>query len=274
MKNEKILKAMSSISDELIEDANLKNLHLAPNHENATSRKFLHTRKLIRFGIAAALLVGLLGITAFAVHQYYRPFNGYEPQLNDPVEVVTPTRNGVSYAAKRHDITFRLPLNENAPELIVQYYFPDVPDMYEQNFGMAYDGVNHDRLLGIDFGWHVPGGAKYGIWFEQESAGNFQGNEIHTVLYSTPDTEPTVKEMVLGGVSGLLLTEPQELKQTDLVPRQHFYWSDGNYVFHIYFPIDFTEEQMGEIIASVKEVEDIRPYLISMTEEDKKETFG
>lgn len=31
---------------------------------------------------------------------------------------------------------------------------------------------------------------------------------------------------------------------------------------------------MGEMIASVKEVEDIRPHLISMEEKDIKKTFG
>lgn len=270
MKNEKLLNAMGLIRDELIEDATLE------KPRATESGKHLHSRKILRFGLAAVLIAGLLGGTALAVQYFrpYQPFQGYEPQVGDPAEVVTPTRNGVSYAAKRHDIAFRLPLNENAPELIEQYYFPDIPDMYEHNFGRAYDGLNHDRLLSIDFGWHAPGGAKYGIWFEQESIGNFQGNEIRTVLYSTPNTEPTVKETVLGGVDGMLLAEPQELKQTDLVPRQHFYWSDGNYVFHMYFPLDFTEEQMGEMIASVKEVEDIRPYLITMTEEEIKESFG
>ena len=270
MKNEKLLNAMGSIHDELIEDADIKN----QKAEYAENRKHLKSHKSLRFCLAAALIIGLLGITALAAEQLFRPFNGYEPHYDPPGDVVTPTRNGVSHAAKKHDITFRLPLNENAPELIERYYFPQMPEIYEHNFGMAYAGRNLDRLLGIDFGWHVSGGAKYGIWFEQESAGNFQGNEIHTVLYSTPDTEPTVKETVLGGVEGLLLTEPKALKQTNLVPRQHFYWSDGNYVFHAYFPIDFTEDQMGEIIGSVKEVEDIRPYLISMDEKDIKETFG
>lgn len=259
MKNEKLLKAMGSISDELIEGANLKKLH------TTTPKKHMHPRKIIRFGLAAVLIAGLLGGTALAV-QYFRPFSGYEPQISDPVEVVTPTRDGVSQSGTMRHISFRLPLNEDAPELIERYYFPELPAMYEQSFGMAYAGLKRDRLLGLRFEWAVPEGKTWGLAFVQDSAGNFENGEIHMNL-----SEPTLKETVLGGVEGMLIVETDVSWKTTY---QYFYWSDGNYVFSMHFPPDFTEEQMGEMIASVREVEDIRPYLISMEEKDIKETFG
>lgn len=255
---------MGSISDELIEDANLKKLH------TTTPKKHMHPRKIIRFGLAAVLIAGLLGGTALAV-QYFRPFRGYEPQISDPVEVVTPTRNGVSHSGQKHNVSFRLPLNEDAPELIEQYYFPDVPAMYEQSFGMAYDGLNRDRLMKLDFFWDVPNGQKKGIRFSQESAATLEDSKIHTVLITPPGINPELIEVTLGGVDGLLIADHPMPEKADY---QYFYWSDGNYVFSMWFPLDFTEEQMGEMIASVKEVDDIRPYLISMEEKDIEETFG
>lgn len=273
MKNERILNAMGSISDELIEDANIKNLHALPNRKTATDWKHLQTRRIFRLGIAAALIASLLGTVALAARSWF--FNDYQPQLSDPAEVVTPTdENGNSQKGTVYQLSFRLPINEEAPELIDRYYFPEVPEMYEQSFGYAYAGLNRDRLVTIHFGWDIPEGEKQGILFEQESAGSLDGNEIRINLLTAPDTVPETKEAVLGGVEGLLITEPRELDLLGLHPHQYFYWSDGNYVFYMRFPIDFTEQQMGQLIGSVKEVDNIQPYLINMTEEELKKTFG
>lgn len=253
MKSEKMLKAIGSVSDELIEDANLEKLH------TVETRKYLYPRKIFRFGLAAVLVAGLLGVTALAVELFR-----YEPQISDPVEVVTPTRDGVSQSGTMHSISFRLPLNEDAPELIERYYFPELPAEYEQSFGMAYAGLKRDRLGALHFRWAVPGGTSCGLEFRQENKP--ENGEIHMNL-----SEPTLKESTLGGVEGMLIVETDVSWKTTY---QYFYWSDGNYVFSMYFPLDFTEEQMGEMIASVREVEDIRPYLISMEEKDIEETFG
>lgn len=263
MKNEKMLKALGSISDELIEEANIQNLHTTPNSNTSERRKHLSSGKILRFGLAAVLIAGLLGVTALAVEQF-RPFRGYEPQISDPVTVVTPTRVGVSQSGTIRHISFRLPLNEDAPELIERYYFPELPAMYEQSFGMAYAGLKRDKLGALHFRWAVPGGTSWGLEFRQENKP--ENGEIHLRL-----SEPTLKETVLGGVEGMLILEAEMSGKTTY---QYFYWSDGNYVFSMWFPLDFTEEQMGEMIASVREVEDIRPYLISMEEKDIKETFG
>ena len=70
MKNEKMLKALGSISDELIEEANIQNLHTTPNPNTTESRKPLSSGKILRFGLAAVLIAGLLGVTALAVEQF------------------------------------------------------------------------------------------------------------------------------------------------------------------------------------------------------------
>lgn len=267
MKNEKILKAIGSLSDELIEDANLEKLR------TTETRKYLYPRKIFRFGLAAVLIVGLLGGTALAVQHFrsYQPFQGYEPQIGNPMEVVTPTRDGVSQSGQLHHLSFHLPLNEDAPELIERYYFPDVPEIYEHSSGYAYAGRDSDRLTTLDFFWDTPEGEKKGIRFRQESVGGLEGNVIRTNVFTPTGTKPELTETVLGGAEGVLIKEHE---QSSMFPTQYFYWSDGNYAFEMWFPLDFTEEQMGEMIASVKEVEDIRPYLISMEAKDIKETFG
>ena len=256
MKNETMLNTIGSVSDELIEDANLEKLR------TAESRKDLYPHKIFRFGLAAALIAGLLGVTALAAH--FLPFSGYDPQISDPIEVVTPTQDGESQTGTIQHISFRLPLNEDAPELIERYYFPDLPAEYEQSFGYAYAGPKRDKLGALHFHWAVPGGTNWALVFRQENKP--ENGEIRKTL-----SEPTLKQTVLGGVEGMLIAETEMSGKTSY---QYFYWSDGNYVFSMWFPLDFTEEQMGKLIASVREVEDIRPYLISMEEKDIEETFG
>ena len=269
MKSGKLLDAIGEISDEMIADAAVEK-RMMPHRGEKTDSTWNVTsgsRRMLRLGIAVALIAGLLGTAALASSMWF--FDGYHPQVDDSWDAVTPTDdNGVSHIGSIYIISFSLPLNEDAPELIETYYFPQVPDIYEQSFGAAYTGMNFDKLGSIIYAWDIPDGAIQGMMFYQESG--FDSNVIETHVTGTPDIAPELKETELGGVEGVLIVEPVESDY----PDQYFYWSDGEYVFHMRFPIDFTEEQMAQIIGSVHEVEDVRPYLISMTEEDLEKTFG
>lgn len=268
MKNEKLLSAMGKISDELIEAAAIKNTNALPRSRVEAKRSPMPARRrMFRVGIAVALLACLLGTAAFASRSW--EFSSYNPQIIDTEEVFTPTKNGYSASGVKYELSFYLPLNENAPDIIDTFYFPKVPDIYKQSFGYAYAGLNRDKLVSIYYAWDVPDGAKHGIRFLQESG--FESNELETVAYGTSDCAPVMKEVALGGVEGVLIVETAE---EAFNPGQHFFWSNGDYVFEMRFPLEFTEEQMAEIIGSVEEVEDVQQHLISMTEDDKKATFG
>lgn len=265
MKSEKILRAIGQMSDDLVEDAEIKNTQV---------KRPVSCRRMLRMGLAAAVVVCLLTAAVLAAKTWF--FDGYQAKLDEPVDVVGATDpNGNSQKGTIYELTFCLPLNETAPELIESYYFPDVSEKYEQSFGYAYAGMERDTLCDITFFWDVPSGEKMGIRFTQESRfgleqdGYLVGNELRIVAHSIADMEPETQELTLGGVKGLLIIEPEEA----IYPRQYFYWSDGDYVFHMWFPLAFTQEEMAQIIGSVKEVDLIQPYLISMTDEELKKTF-
>lgn len=268
-KEERILCAMGQLNETLIADAEIK------KEEPCQKKRRFAGQKVVRYAVAACLAVTLLTTVVLATTSWF--FDGHQAKVGEPTEVYTPSdANGNSQKGAIYELSFRLPLMETAPELIEEYYFPSVPQKYPQSFGYAYAGLECENLSGITFFWDVPNGAKSGIRFTQESRfglekdGYLIENELHTVAHSTADAAPMTQEMTLGGVEGLLITEPEGVSG----PRQYFYWSDGDYVFHMWFPLNFAQEEMAQIIGSVKQVEDIRPQLISMTDEALKQTFG
>ena len=217
--------------------------------------------------IAAAAVLCLLVTTALAAPILYKQISG---SVTESWEAATPTDDqGSSVTGTVHMIRLDIPLNETAPDEIETYYLPQVPAEYPQSFGYAYGGLNFDRLYGITLAWDVPGGEKKGIMFYQTSAYAYQVDGVGFSVFSESGQEPVMKTVTLGGVEGFLIEEPDEFEG-----RQYFCWTDGDYVLYMRFPYSFTEEQMSEIIASVQPVEDIRPWLISMTDEELAKTFA
>lgn len=263
MKEERILRAIGQLDDALVADAELKK----------TSK--CTWCRVLRYAAAACLVIALLTTAVLATTSWI--FDGHHTQLSGPTEVYSPSdANGNSRQGANYELSFRLPLQETAPQLLETYYFPSVPSKYPQSFGYAYAGLECETLCDITFFWDVPNGAKSGIRFTQESRiglerdGRLNGNELKIVVSSTAEAQPLTQELTLGGVQGLLITETEGVS----VARQYFYWSDGAYVFHMWFPLEMTQEEMSQIIGSVRQVEDIRPQLISMTGEEIRKTFG
>ena len=264
MKSEKILYTMNEISDELIEDATIHKINTLSKRKNTEKQHLLpKSHRAFRLGFAAALIACLLGTAVFAAGTWI-----FNPHVKDSWDVLTPTGdNGNGHSGTTYVLSFCLPLKEDAPELIETYYFPQVPSAYKQSFGYAYAGMNYDRLGSIIYSWDIPDGEVQGMMFYQESG--LDSNMIEFYAGGTPEFAPEMKEVRLGGVDGVLIVETI----CDF-PHQYFFWSDGEYVFHMRFPVEFTEEQMAQVIGSIIEVEDAKQYLISMTEEELKKTFG
>lgn len=267
MKNERIFNAVGKISDDLIEDAAISKMESCPKSKKTEQQWLMPAgRRVFRFGIAAALIACLMGTVVLAAGLWI--FNGYDPHVNNSWDAVTPTDDsGNSHSGSIYELSFYLPLNEDAPDLIETYYFPQVPVPYKQSFGYAYAGMNWDRLGSIVYAWDIPEGEIHGMMFYQESG--FESNEIVFPADGTPDCVPEMKEVVLGGVEGVLIVETIDFD----FPHKYFFWSDGEYVFHMRFPADFSEDQIAEIVGTVDKIEDVQQYLISMTDEELKKTF-
>ena len=267
MKNERIFNAVGKISDDLIEDAAISKMESCPKSKKTEQQWLMPaSRRAFRLGIAVALIACLLGTAVFATTSWL--FNGFNAKVGDSWEAVTPTEpNGNSHSGSVYELSFYLPISENAPDPIETFYFPQIPDAYKHSFGYAYAGMNYDRLGAIVYAWDIPNGETHGMMFYQESG--FDSNLIEFHAVGTPNCAPELKEVVLGDVEGVLIVETIDFG----FPHKYFFWSDGDYVFHMRFPVDFPENQMAEIVGTVDRVEDVQQYLISMTDEELKKTF-
>lgn len=239
--------------------------HLEGNEmTNATKRP---KGRILRNTLVAALIVVMLATTVLAAPIVYRAVFG---TVTDTYEMYTPTdAAGNSDRKDSHEIELEIELNEDAPEDIETYYVPNIPEKYVQSFGFAYSGMEFDGVDIAVYGWDIPDSEKMGIMFYQRTKESYDHGANVISVSTLPGEEPEMKQIELGGVEGLLILSPNETQWG----RKYFCWSDGDYLFYLRVTYDFTEEQIGEMVASVRAVGDARPYLISMTEEEMRKTF-
>ena len=232
-----------------------------------------HSNRWIRITIAAAIIACLLTTTALAAPIIYERVIG-NGEVNATVTsswyAETPSDpNGNSVTGTNYQIKLDVAMHENPPTEIETYYMPQLPAQYSQQFGYAYAGLNHDQLDTILCYWGASEETA-SIHFSQSSAHAYEMDGMGFNLFLKDGHEPLLDPVKLGNVDGYLIEAPDD--PYDGV--KYFCWSDGDYVFYLRFPITFTEEQMSDIIATVQPVEEIRPYLITMTDEEFIKVFA
>ncbi len=212
--------------------------------------------------VAAVLMLiaaSLTGIAAIAGNQKEKS----PPVWGDEVVGVT-DENGFSVSGNHYTFHLNIALEQDAPTEVEDFYLPQVPAIYPQFMGRLYDGRDHGPIGVTTFAWETEGD-RSGIMFYQYS--DLYDDHIRDGMISVPmgiltdGAEPTITETTYGDVKGFLIPEP-------LYNNTYFVWGDGQYAYTLCVPHDFTDEQLHELVGSVRRVEDIRPYLISMTEEE------
>jgi len=210
---------------------------------------------LVAVAALSALLLGTAVVGARVVKN-----GGW---IEDCHEVYSETdENGNSEKGQVYEVSLTMPIGADAPSEIETFYLPQIPDTYPLSFGYLYDGRNNGPIGLTTFAWDVPNGEKQGIMFYQYSLAALKDAPVikHNIL---GQSEPVISETVYGGAEGILLPAPDEE-----LGRKYFYWSDGDYVFMLRVPYDFTDEQLDTFVKSVFTVEDERSYLVSMTEDE------
>lgn len=239
-------------SDELAKEV----LKMTQQNENRSPRWVLRTAMV-------AALVAMLATTVYAAPMIINAIFG---EVTGVEEFFTPTSpSGESEIKTGYEITLEMNLNENAPEVIETFYMPDMPEEYIHSFGYAYAGYDFDNLGKVTYGWDTQTGEKMAVMLDQMSAEGFFHNRVisvHTQMAEGPQMEQTV----LGGVEGFLVQTPDDWSW--------FIWSNGDYVFRLAVRAGITLDQMEQIVTSVQAVDDVTPYLISMTEDELDKTFG
>lgn len=230
----------------------------------ADARPVMRRKPRLIAAVLVLILASLMGVAAIAG-------NRKEPSSSHPLpwgdEVFGATdENGFSVSGNLYTFYVDLPLDDNAPLEIEEHYLPQVPEGYSVFFGVLH---GRDRIPSI--GWKTQDDKS--ITFEQIVDVTYSDDGIpdravrYPVSILTDGEEPTVTKVTYGGREGFFIPEPKE-------GRSYFFWSDGRYAYRLEVPIDFTDEQLHELVSSVSRVEDIRPYLIDMTEEKIEEVLG
>lgn len=213
--------------------------------------------------VAAALVLIVASLTGIAA------IAGNRKEKSPPVwgdEVVGETdENGFSVSGNHYSFHLNIALEPDAPAEVEDFYLPQVPAIYPQFMGKLYDRRGHGPIDLTTFAWETEGDRSGIIMFYQYS--DLYNDNIRDGMISVPmgiltdGAEPTMTETTYGGMKGILIPEP-------LQNNTYFVWGDGQYAYTLCVPHDFTDEQLHELVGSVRRVEDIRPYLISMTEEE------
>lgn len=179
----------------------------------------------------------------------------------DDVELATGD-DGSTDSGKLYTFYLDFSLNKDAPSEVEDFYVPDLSNEYRLDMGMIYDGLDNGPIGLTSFHFRSLNGEK-GITFSQYADlydDGIRDNKISVPMgITTAGEEPTVTEAVYGGMMGYLVSGSMN-------GATYFVWCDGCYVYEL--TVYTASTVLDELVESVKCVENIRPYLVGMTEEE------
>lgn len=233
----------------------------------AEKEKRRHGRRIgWKIAIAAAVIASL-AVTAVAAPAVRKLFWSGEAQKED-FTAFTPTEsNGNSQQVQgaEYRFSFEVTADEDAPETIQTYYLPQIPEGLEQVSGH----ILGNPLNSMTQFWWIQRG-QWDIHFSQYTIADVPGGKWEEMVFVPQGEGTQLRETTVAGICGY---------QLDVGPvydngNRFFWWCDGQYLFRLEMPYHFTDAQVEEMVASVKPVEDIRPHLSTMTQEELEDVFG
>lgn len=222
-----------------------------------------------RVALVAAIVAGL-GITAVASPTIRNALLGGKMETDDRVWITnTDPADGSSYEVNVHEITLEVEIDADAPKSIQTYYIPQIPENMNQIKGHIH---SYDAPNALTQFWWISEGKDYDIFFSQLAGGSLRPEDLKESVTTLSGTVPKTQLCTMAGIQGYLI----DVKPIGdgLNGDRIFFWSDGDYLFRLEVPYGYTDAQLEEMVASVQPVEDITPYLSTMTQEEINEAFG
>ena len=224
-------------------------------------RQLVCRRKFVKVALVAAIVIVCLATTAFAAPMIYDALtNG---RVGDGEVFLTPTGSDGSQQLQSYGICVDVQMNEDAPTSIARFYLPTLVDGYEQYFGFVYK----DKMTAAYRWTNGPENWEDEVRFYQIAGGTYDPETVYCSAVTELGSKPEAKLMQLAGVQGYLVED------ADLYGTRHFLWSDGDYLFHLEVPDEYTDADLEKVLHSITAVEDILPYCVSMTPEDMESVF-
>ena len=231
-----------------------------------TEKKTATRGKITKAVVIAAIIVAFAATTALAAPAIHRALTGGHIST-DRVFWVRPKelKLGERYLrGQTHNIYVDVQMNEDAPSFIEKFYMPILENDYEQQHGCVYKdkaSATYTWTRGAD-NWRDR------VRFYQTAGGTYDPEEVCCSVVTHPCCTPEAALVQLAGIQGYLV------EKLGLYGARHFLWSDGDYLFHLEVPDEYTDADIEKILKSITVVEDILPYCVSMTPEDKETVFG
>lgn len=167
-----------------------------------------------------------------------------------------------------------LPVDEDAPNEIEQFYLPSILSTEDlTNGGIGADVKPGDPVSVMSMTWMPAQLGQYEfIHFRQMSGGDYQGDQPVESLDIFPIT---VKEVAChteivqwDGFEGVLFR--LENWNEYYANTCYLFWTDSSYVYMLQYPPALEKARVREIVESIAPVEDIQPYLDTLTAHRKQ----
>ena len=204
--------------------------------------------------LIAAVAVMLVVTTAFAASAIHNAVVGGALK-NKGVSFTL--MNDSNEELNRYEVWLDVDMNEDAPKNIETYYMPVLADEYQQYFGYVY------WQSAAVYKWTY-GEESWGndVRFWQTAGGAFYADQAIAWVYTLPEETPEAKMVELNGIQGYLVGDSFGYGS------KSFFWSDGDYLFQLDVPDEYTNDDIASLLQSIVTVEDIEPYCVSMTKEE------
>lgn len=253
MMKEKLFEAIGGLDEKLLAEA-----------ENINT---VRSGRVLRRTLLVAALVAGLAVTAAAAPRIRNALHSGSIQTDDtPYFAPTNPLTGECYQLRRHEITLEVDFDGKPTKRIDTYYMlPSLSEEFTQYHGYIY----RDACI-AQFGW-IEEGKNRLIHFTQQAGGTVTPEDLTVDVYTAPEGVPEHGLRTLAGIQGYYVEVPPYEEEYG---KKEFYWSDGQYLFCLLVPIDFTDAELEQMLSLVRPVEDITPYLYSMTDEEVVDAFG
>lgn len=254
MKKEKLFEAIGQLDESLLSGADMQKPH---------------RRVGWKVMLVAAVVAGM-AVTAVASPTIRSALFGGKVETDDRTWFsATDPSDGSSYAMNSHEITLSVEMDEDAPESIQIYHIPQIPEGFTQIKGHLH---GYDAPNALAQFWWILEGTDEDIFFSQVAGGSVTPQDLTEIVATVPGDKVQAEMCTIAEIRGYLI---------DVRPigdgiggDRIFFWSDGQYLFRLEVPYEYTDTQLEALVASVQPVEDIVPYLSTMTQQEIGGVFG
>ena len=163
------------------------------------------------------------------------------------------------------DVYLDVRMNRDAPAVIETYYVPMLPAAQWEPIPLTVSG---QQMAGFEKStllcWQGTDGSY--VYFRQYAVPEYTPEQPLASVCTGYNGVYTVEAAELGGYTvQRIRVEPSAITDQGFCGehpgQQRLYWSNGSYIFDLEVSYSMTDEEIAEILESIRPVEDVTPYI-------------